>query len=375
MAAVPFLGGAGAFAQSAQQAGSGRRAALIIRQHQPENLEFNFSKLEGYLTPNEIFYIRSHFAVPKLEKSSWKLKVEGAVEKPFEIGFDELQKMKQSTLPVTLECAGNSRVFLVPQAAGVQWEMGAVSTAEWTGVPLAALLERAGIRSGAVEVVLEGADGGELRNDPKPGGRVSFHRSIPIEKARQSEVLLAYKMNGADLPPSHGAPVRALVPGYYGMSSVKWITGIRVVTEPFKGYWQTVDYAVWDRSRGYPERRALQEMTVKSLIARPSLHDVVQAGSSQRIFGAAWSGNAEVAKVEISTDDGKSWSQARLLDKPTQFAWRRFEYDWKVPSQKGRTVVMSRATDSKGNVQPSKHDPDTGSYVIHHTLPVPVEIA
>jgi DMSO/TMAO reductase YedYZ molybdopterin-dependent catalytic subunit len=349
-------------------------SGLITREREPENLEFPFQSLDSYLTPNERFYIRSHFPTPQFEVDSYRLRVEGAVEKPFDMSLDDLRKLGQSTTTATLECAGNSRVFLVPQASGAQWELGAVSNAEWTGVPLSALLERAGMKAGAVDVVLEGADKGEPKTEPKPPGAISYIRSIPVAKARQPEVLIAYAMSGKELPTSHGFPVRAVVPGYYGMSSVKWLTRIQVLTEPYQGYWQTTDYAYWDRSTGTPVRRPLMEMTVKSLIARPALREVVKGGSAYRVSGAAWTGNADVTKVEVSVDGGKSWLPTRLVDKAVRFAWRRWELDWQVHEQKGRITLRSRATDSRGNTQPAQHNRDTGSYVIHHVLPVEVEI-
>jgi DMSO/TMAO reductase YedYZ molybdopterin-dependent catalytic subunit len=354
--------------------GQSPASGLIVREHEPENLEFPFSSLDSYLTPNERFYIRSHFPIPKLDPGSYRLRIDGAVEKPFDISLDELRQLSPNTITATLECAGNSRVFLVPQASGAQWELGAVSNAEWTGVPLSVLLRRAGMMTAAVDVVLEGADRGEPKTEPKPPGGTPYIRSISVAKARQPEVLIAYSMNGKDLPASHGSPVRAVVPGYYGMSSVKWLTRIQIVTEPYHGYWQTTDYAYWDRSTGSPVRRALMDMMVKSLIARPMRREVVKGGSVYRVFGAAWTGDANVSKVEVSADGGKSWLPARLIDKELQFAWRRWELDWQAPQQKGKVTILSRATDSRGNTQPAQHNRDTGSYVIHHTLPIEVEI-
>ena len=355
--------------------GQSPSGALIMREREPENLEFPFSSLDSFITPNEQFYIRSHFGAPKVDMAAYRLRVEGAVERPFELEYQELRKMAGASVTATLECAGNSRVFLVPQSPGAQWELGAVSNAAWTGVPLAALLDRAGVKSDAVEVVLEGLDRGEPRSEPKPPGPIPFSRSLSMAKARRPEVIVAYGMNGRDLPPSHGFPVRVVVPGYYGMSSVKWLTRIRVVTAPYQGYWQTTDYAYWDRSMGTPVRRPLLDMRVKSLIARPGLHEIVKPGSAYRVFGAAWTGDADVETVEVSVDAGGAWTKARFIDKPTRFAWRRWEHDWKAPAQRGLVTLMSRATDSKGNRQPEQHDRDTANYAIHHVLPRVIEIA
>ncbi len=264
-------------------------------------------------------------------------------------------------------------MFLVPQAAGAQWELGAVSNAEWTGVPLSAILERAGLASNALEVVLEGADMGEGKNDPHPPGPIHFARSIPVEKARRPEVILAYQMNGKDLPASHGFPVRAVVPGYYGMASTKWLTRIAVVTEPFTSYWQSTDYAYWDRSSGTPRRVPLLHMQVKSLISRPAMRETVKSGTDYKIFGSAWTGDADIGRVEVSSDNGKTWANATMRDKAVRFCWRAWDFNWIAP-RPGRYTLMSRATDSKGNMQAAQHNPDFGSYVINHTLPIDVEV-
>jgi DMSO/TMAO reductase YedYZ molybdopterin-dependent catalytic subunit len=366
LAGFPFL--------HARLSGQSALPGLITREREPQNLEFPFGSLDSYLTPNERFYVRCHFRVPNLDRAAYKLRVEGAVERPFEINLEELRKLEQRTVTATLECAGNSRVLLVPPVPGAQWEQGAVSNAEWTGVPLSALLDRAGAKTDAVDVVLEGADKGEPRTEPKPPGTTTFFRSIPIAKARKPEVLIALAMNGKELPVSHGFPVRAIVPGYYGMSSVKWLTRIQVLAEPHQGYWQTTEYAYWDRSGGTPVRRPLRDMRIKSLIARPALHELVRAGASYRVFGAAWTGDADVNKVEVSVDGGKTWVDAPLTDKPVRFAWRRWEYDWRAPAQPGPHTLLSRATDSLGHTQPATHNRDTGNYAIHHVLPVEVEI-
>jgi DMSO/TMAO reductase YedYZ molybdopterin-dependent catalytic subunit len=352
-----------------------RAPGLVIRQKEPVNLESPFHTLDSFLTPSELFYVRCHFPVPQIAAASHQLRVEGAVNNAFNLSYDELRRLPSRTLPATLECAGNSRVFLVPQTKGAQWELGAVSTAEWTGVPLSAILERAGVRSDAVEVVLEGADQGEVRDEPKPAGKISFSRSLPLAKARQPEVLLAYQMNGKDLTPEHGFPVRAVVPGYFGMSSVKWLTSIKVVTEPFQGYWQTTTYAYWDHKGSQPVHRPLRDLMVKSEIARPSMHESVSAGQPYRLVGAAWTGNSEITRVEISTDGGRTWADARLLDPARRFAWRRWEYEWRVPAQPGKVTLMSRATDAAGNVQTDKPDPNYENYGIHHTLPIEVLVS
>ena len=216
--------------------GQSSSVGLIIRQKEPNNLETPFDQVDSFLTPMELFYIRSHFPTPKLELASYQLHVDGAVRNPLSLSYNELRDMPSETRVATLECAGNSRVFLIPQAEGAQWELGAVGNAEWTGVPLGALLERAGIEEHACEVVFEGADRGTPKELPIPPGPISYARSLPRDKAMQQEVLIAYQMNGHDLPQDHGYPVRAIVPGHYGMASVKWLTRIYTVREPFRDY-------------------------------------------------------------------------------------------------------------------------------------------
>jgi len=254
-------------------------AGLIIRQKEPINLEMPFDQVDSYLTPTELFYIRSHFPAPRIDVAGYRLRIDGAVRNPLALSYTELREMRSETRTATLECAGNGRVFLVPQVRGAQWELGAVGNAEWMGVPLRALLERAGLEADACEVVLEGADRGTPTEEPIPPGPISYARSVPREKAVQPEVLIAYQMNGRDLSRDHGYPVRAIVPGHYGMASVKWLTRIQAVREPFQGYWQTSDYGYWDSLDGKPVRRALAEMKLKSAIARPRVYETIFAES------------------------------------------------------------------------------------------------
>ncbi len=348
---------------------------VITRQKKPDNLEFPFPTLDSFLTPNEQFYVRTHFEVPQLEAKTWRLKVEGEVEKPLEIDLDELRKMGSRTVTSLLECSGNGRVFLKPPQLGIRWEQGAVSNAEWTGVPLSAVLERAGIRDGAVEVILEGADRGKFESpNPKTPGVIHYARSLPLKKARQREVLLAYRMNGKELPASHGFPVRVVVPGWYGMASVKWLARIIVTDRPFHGYFQTFMYTVWQRRGGLPDLVPVSDIQVKAQIARPTLHEIVPAGARYRVFGAAWAGEADVTKVEVSTNGGKRWAEARLLDEPIRYAWRFWEYQWDTPKEAGKYTLMARATDSQKRVQPLERDDDRRDAVISHVQPIQVEV-
>jgi DMSO/TMAO reductase YedYZ molybdopterin-dependent catalytic subunit len=345
---------------------------MIIRQKEPTNLETPLDQVDSYLTPTELFYIRSHFSAPKLELASYQLRVDGAVKNPLSLSYNELREMPSESRVATLECAGNGRVFLVPQVAGAQWELGAVGNAEWTGVPLTALLERAGLEEDACEIVLEGADRGTPPEPPVPPGPISYARSLPRNKATQREVLIAYQMNGRDLPLDHGYPVRAVVPGHYGMASVKWLTHVHAVRESFRGYWQTSDYGYWEYLDGKPVRSALGEMKLKSEIIRPRIYETLAPQQAYPVFGIAWAGESEVMEIAVSDDGGQTWAEAKFLDPVQRYAWRRWTFDWYTPMKPGRYTLLARAKDAGGSVQPAKHDASHGSYVIHHTLPIEV---
>ena len=344
----------------------------IVRMTSPQNLETNFANLSGPITTTETFYIRNHFSAPKIVQSAWRLKVEGAIEHPLDLTLADVQKLGKDTRPITLECAGNGRVFLAPAAKGVNWQYGAVGTAEWTGVPLSALLEKAGVKKPAVEVILEGADSGIIA-DPASPGPIHFARSMPMEKATKPEVMLAWQMNGKDLLPPHGAPLRAIIGGWYGMASVKWLTRIIVSDKPFRGFFQSLDYSYFDRTHGLPSVKPITGIQVKSQIAQPTLGDVVPADKTVKVTGAAWAGEADVTKVDVSTDGGKHWEEASLVGDKNPFCWRLWEYEWKSPKA-GKAVLMSRASDSKGRTQPMQRNPDFRAYMISHVLPVEIEV-
>src|SRR5205809_7617550 len=268
------------------------RDGRIIRGEAPLNLETPFEKLDSFLTPTESFYVRTHFPIPSIDKDAWWLHIEGDVENSFAINYEELLELASVTIPVTLECAGNNRSFLEQKVKGVQWSLGAVGTAEWTGVPLSILLDRARAKANGRHVVLEGADGGMLEDPKSPPGELKFARSIPLEKARR-DVLLAYKMNGEDLPPEHGCPLRAIVPGWYAMASVKWLQRIIVTDRPFTGYYQTLDYAYWRRREHGAELSPVTELQIKAEIAKPVQGDKIAVNSTLRIHGAAWASGSE----------------------------------------------------------------------------------
>ena len=348
------------------------RDGKIVRSEEPLNLEMPFDTLDGFITPTEAFYVRTHFPIPKIDKNKWQLQIEGEVENPFELSYDELLKLESRKIPVTLECAGNNRNFLEAKVKGVQWGLGAVGNAEWTGVPLSMLLDRAGVKSNAREVILEGADGGSLEDPKSPPGELKFARSIPLTKAR-NDVLLAYRMNDVDLPPQHGFPVRAIVPGWYAVASIKWLQRIIITDRPFNGYYQTLDYAFWKRRGDIADLVPLSELQIKAEIAQPNNGEIVSANSKVRVHGAAWTSDSEITRVELSTDAGSTWNDVKLVGESKPNAWRLWEFEWKT-SKTGKQTLIARATDSKGRTQPMERDPDRGTYMINHLLPITVEV-
>lgn len=346
---------------------------MIVREREPLNLEMPFGLLDGFITPVGRFFVRSHFAIPQIDVQTWRLKIEGEVETPLKLTYDEVRELESRTIAVTMECAGNGRAFLTPPASGTLWERGAVSNAEWTGVLLADVLRRARLKNSGREVIFEGADQGEIREPPGPAGKNHYARSMPLQKANE-DVLLAFKMNGEALTPAHGAPLRLIVPGWYGMASVKWLTRIIASARPFHGYYQTIDYAYWERGPSAPTLVPITEMQVKAQIARPGFADAVPAGELYRVCGAAWTTEAEITKVEISTNGGATWHDTHLLGEPIRNAWRLWEYDWQVPTNPGKATLMVRATDSEGRTQPTERDQDRRSYIVNHLLPIEVEV-
>jgi len=319
---------------------------MITREKEPPNLEMPFSALDSFVTPNERFYVRCHFPIPKINERDWRLKVEGKVAQPFEVTMDDLRRMPTQTITATLECAGNSRVFLVPKVKGVQWELGAVGNAEWTGVRLRDLLQRAGIANEAREIILEGADNGTIAEPPRPAGQINFARSLPVEKA-MDDVLLAFAM--------------------------KWLQRIIVSDRPFNGYYQSVDYAYWQRNAAGTTLLPITTMQVKAEIAHPEDNEVIRANGKYLVNGAAWTAEEMINKVEVSCDGGNSWSEANLKGASIKNAWRLWEFEWQTPSP-GNYTLMARATDSRGRMQPMEHDTNSGTYMICHCLPIGVEV-
>jgi DMSO/TMAO reductase YedYZ molybdopterin-dependent catalytic subunit len=346
---------------------------MIVRAHQPSNLEFPISELKNAIVPNGHFFVRSHFAVPEIDVKKWTLRIEGAVEKPIDLTLEDLTQLPTTKLTATIECAGNGRVHLTPAVPGLQWGQGAVGNAVWEGVSLAAVLERARAKLTAVDVILEGTDEGAINSDPKSPGPIHFARSVPIGKAKRDDVILAIKMNGEPLPKSHGFPLRAVVGGWYGMASVKWLKRIIVSEKRFGGFFQTLDYSYFERRDGVPTLVPVTAMEPKAILAQPALSAVIPAGKPYRFFGAAWAGENAVNKVEVSVDGGKTWANAKLLAEPKPIQWVLWEYPWENPSR-GEASILVRATDDHGRTQPPTRDADRRTYMINHLAPVAVSV-
>lgn len=335
----------------------------------PENSETPLENVRSWVTPNRLFFVRNHFSVPEIDVHSWRLSVEGLVARPQQFTYDDLCRMPERTVFATVECAGNGRSFLAEKAAGVQWGAGAIGHAEWTGVPLRAVLEQCGIESGVSEILFEGADAGRESDHPE---LMHFERSLPLAKALHPDTLLAISMNGETLEPAHGFPIRLFVPGWYGVASVKWLTRIAAIDYAFKGYFQSKKYTYQRRAVAGVETVVIGPMRVKSDIVRPRHGESLGVGTN-RVFGVAWAGEEPVAGVELSTDGGRSWNAAQLVGPRAPYSWNMWEYLWEIATP-GDYSLVARATSWSGQVQPAAHDPLHGGYMIHHSRPIGIHV-
>ncbi|MDL2335719.1 MAG: sulfite oxidase [Chloroflexota bacterium] len=299
------------------------------------------------ITPVGMHYLLTHFDVPFVDADSWRLQVGGAVARPFELSLDDISAMPAQTLAVTMECAGNGRARLRPRPLSNPWLYEAIGNAEWTGTSLWPLLDRAGLNDDAVELLFTGADRG-LQKEVEH----NYQRSLTVEEVKRPEVMLVYAMNGRPLEPQNGFPLRLLVPGWYGMTSVKWLQGIEAVTQPFTGYQQHNTYRFKQSADELGE--PVQRIRPRALMVPPgvpdyfSRHRMVDAGRVELIQGRAWSGQGEITKVEVGVDG--SWSEATLGDSVGPFAWRSWSFAWEA--KPGEHTLSCRATDSTGAAQP-----------------------
>jgi DMSO/TMAO reductase YedYZ molybdopterin-dependent catalytic subunit len=300
------------------------------------------------VTPPGLHYTLTHYDIPAIEPGDWRLTISGAVHRRSEFSLDDLMSMPSRTVRVTLECAGNGRARLLPRPISQPWLVEAVGTADWTGVPLAHLLDDGALTGEAREIVFTGADHGVER-----GIEQDYQRSLTVAEACGADVLLAYAMNGQPLPPQHGYPLRLIVPGWYGMAHVKWLRSIEAVSEPFTGFQNDVAYRL--RRESGEHGSAITRMEPRALMIPPGYPDFMSRTRFLRpgqvsLTGRAWSGWSGVDRVMLSTDDGESWREAKVEPADSPWAWRSFSLTWDaIP---GDYVLMARAYDSTGHEQP-----------------------
>lgn len=317
--------------------------------------------LEGLrypITPTGMHYLLVHYDIPEVNANGWQLRIAGLVSKPINLTLEEIRKRPAQTIAVTMECAGNGRALFAPRRISQPWLLEAIGTAEWTGTPLRGLLEEAGLRHDAAEIVFTGLDRGV------EGGELQYYqRSLSRSEATREEVLLAYEMNGEPLQPQHGYPLRLLVPGWYGMASVKWLDRIEAVPEPFHGYQMVQAYRYARAADDLGEPVSL--VRVRALMIPPGIPDfmsrtrLLQAGPVT-LTGKAWAGRASVAKVEVSVDGGSIWSEARLGEAISPYAWSPWTFLWNATP--GVYTLCVRATDANQNVQPLDQQWNFGGY-------------
>jgi DMSO/TMAO reductase YedYZ molybdopterin-dependent catalytic subunit len=310
------------------------------------------------ITPASMHYLLVHYDIPEVNTNEWSLKIGGRVANPLSLTLDNIRQRPAKTMAITMECAGNGRALFKPRRISQPWLHEAIGTAEWTGTSLRGLLEAAGLNPDTVEIVFTGLDRGV------EGGQVQYYqRSLTVSEATRDEVLLAYAMNGEPLPPQHGYPLRLMVPGWYGMTSVKWLDRIEAVAEPFAGYQmlRAYRYAARADDPGDPVNR----IRVRALMAPPGIPDfmtrtrLLEAGWVV-LKGRAWAGRLSVSKVEVSTDSGFTWAAAQLDAPMSPYAWRGWSFQWDAAP--GEYALCVRATDSEGSVQPSDPEWNTGGY-------------
>jgi DMSO/TMAO reductase YedYZ molybdopterin-dependent catalytic subunit len=339
-------------------------AGYIVRNNRPECWETTLAALgREWITSNDEFFVRSHLSTPRIETASWRLEVKGLVRTELTLSIADLDALPRTEAVHTLECAGNGRgLFMLPSTSGTQWGRGAVGNASWGGVRLATVLQRAGLAPEARHVWFEAADQAPLPDAPK------FLRSIPIEKAME-DTLLANTMNGEVLPELHGAPLRAIVPGWFGMASTKWLMRIRVEEKPSDNHFMVKGYRYNYPGEDPAAAPPVERLLVKSIITQPADGAVVKPippptkkGKPRlRVQGFAWAGPAGVRLVEVSVDGGVSWRPAGFMGDNAPMAWREWGTDIEVVPP-ARLTLMARATDNTGEMQPVAARANGGGY-------------
>jgi DMSO/TMAO reductase YedYZ molybdopterin-dependent catalytic subunit len=345
-------------------------AGMVMHRAHPLNCETSIpALLGGVVMPNARFYMRNNFRMPDLDAATFRLAIGGLVERSQSFTIRDLQNMPSKTQVVTLECAGNGRALFDRPTEGEKWGLGAVSTAEWTGVPLVEILDRAGVRQGVKDVLFRGADGGAVEGRSES---MRFERSLRIDDARDGDVLLAYAMNGEPLPVEHGYPLRLIVPRWYAVASVKWLTEIELIDRTFTGHYQGDKYRYeWERDgRIVSEPVTLQR--VRALVTEPSPHTEVGAGELA-IRGVAWSGAAPIARIDVSVNGG-DWQEARLVSERNRYSWQWWELITRVEKSE-HLVLRARATDLAGRTQPERAEWNRLGYGNNAIQEVPIRVS
>jgi DMSO/TMAO reductase YedYZ molybdopterin-dependent catalytic subunit len=314
--------------------------------------------LRWAVTPVGLHYLLVHYDIPQVD-DTWRLELDGEVDAPASLSLEDLRALPSHEVVATMECAGNGRARLVPRPLSQPWLHEAVGTGRWRGVRLRDVVALARARPGATEIVFTGLDHGV-----EGGEEQAFQRSLPLELALGDEVLLAYELNGAPLPPQHGYPLRLLVPGWYGMTNVKWLSRVTLADEPFTGYQQARGYRM--RHAETDEGVPLQRMLPRALMVPPGIPEFMTRERAVTtglvaLQGRAWSGHGAIETVEVSADDGATWAAATL--EPPElgpWAWQRWTFDWRATP--GEHVLACRARDAAGNTQPLEAAWNVGGY-------------
>jgi len=362
-----FTGAASLLAQTDKGAES--ITDLITLSPSPKDLEMPVDDFIDEITPVEHFFVRCHTTIPEVKLAEWKLEIAGLVERPLSLTLGDLEKFSRRESVSVLECAGNGRSFYQPPVAGAQWRFGGVGNARWTGVRLKDILEKAGVKPGSTQLLLDGADL-PFAKMPK------FQRTLDIAKALHPDTLLAWEMNGMPLTADHGFPLRVIAPGWASDSWVKWLTRIELLDHEFDGFWMKTAYRHPPRhiapgtAVDPKEMIPVTDLNVKSVIARPS--DWATPGLIS-IQGMAWSNASPVTKVEVSTDGGKTWSSAKFSGKFTKYGFRKWSFGWKAAE--GEHILMSRATNEAGQSQPLAPEWNPNGYLYNAARPMPVTIS
>jgi sulfite oxidase len=346
---------------------------MILRSYRFVDLETPVEYFNTWLTPVPHFFVRNHMHEPiELDAQEWRLSIGGEVDKPITLTLADLSRLETHSVVNTLECAGNGRSLHRPQVPGIQWGKGAVSTARFSGPRLRDVLQRAGVKSRGKHVMFRGLD-------EVPGKVPPFIRSIPIEKALDADTLVATHMNGSPLTKHHGFPARALVPGWIGAASCKWLTELKVLDAEFVGNFMSPGYRLPNQpikpgDAVKPEdTHPVTALSVKSVISGPSDGAILKPGHVT-VHGAAWAGEADIAKVEVSIDGGASWTPAKLGHDQAHYAWRLWSCDWK-PGKSGDYTILSRATDTQGRTQPATAVWNPSGYLYNAVDQVKVHVA